>query len=70
MSAGSMPATSTGFFIASRRKGSPSSWFRITSISVVVPAAWSATAARSAPVSPAMSRACTPFSPQASAIFA
>ena len=27
-----MPATTFGFFIASRRKGSPSSWFRMTSM--------------------------------------
>ena len=30
-----MPATATGFFIASRRKGSPSSWLIIASMSVV-----------------------------------
>ena len=32
-----MPATFTGFFIASLLKGSPNSWFRITSINVVIP---------------------------------
>jgi His/Glu/Gln/Arg/opine family amino acid ABC transporter permease subunit len=32
------PATATGFFIASRRNGSPSSWLIIASISVVLPA--------------------------------
>ena len=38
MSAALMPATATGFFIASRRNGSPSSWLIIASISVVLPA--------------------------------
>ena len=32
-----IPATLTGAFIASLLKGSPSSWFRITSINVVIP---------------------------------
>lgn len=32
-----MPATTTGFFMASRRNGSPSSWFKITLMNVVVP---------------------------------
>ena len=32
-----IPATLTGFFIASLLNGSPSSWFRITSINVVIP---------------------------------
>ena len=37
MSPGSTPATTFGFFIASRRNGSPSSWLRITSMNVVTP---------------------------------
>ena len=37
MSSALTPATSTGFFIASRRKGSPSSWLIMASISVVLP---------------------------------
>ena len=37
MSAASTPATETGFFIASRRKGSPNSWLIIISIKVVLP---------------------------------
>mgnify|MGYP001291178325 CR=1 FL=1 len=32
-----IPAILTGFFIASLLNGSPSSWFRITSINVVIP---------------------------------
>lgn len=36
MSATEMPAIRTGFFIASRRNGSPSSWLRMTSSNVVV----------------------------------
>ena len=32
-----IPATLTGFFIASLLNGSPSSWFKITSINVVIP---------------------------------
>jgi len=35
-----MPATLTGFFMASRLNGSPSSWFKITSIKVVTPSFW------------------------------
>ena len=31
------PATETGFFMASRRNGSPSSWFSTTSMKVVTP---------------------------------
>jgi GntR family transcriptional regulator/MocR family aminotransferase len=58
MSAGSMPATATGFFIASRRNGSPSSWLIIASISVVLPAfIWSLMAWFSASVSSSMVRA-------------
>ena len=37
MSSFLIPATLTGFFIASRLKGSPSSWFKITSTKVVIP---------------------------------
>jgi hypothetical protein len=37
MSFGSIPAIGTGFFMASRRKGSPSSWLRMTSTKVVIP---------------------------------
>ena len=37
MSSALMPATETGFFIASWRKGSPSSWLIIASINVVLP---------------------------------
>src|SRR5699024_10341275 len=37
MSSLRMPATVTGFFIASRRKGSPSSWFSTTSMKVLTP---------------------------------
>src|SRR5579859_6569131 len=44
MSARSMPATGTGFFIASRRNGSPSSWLSTTSTKVVTPLAWSSSA--------------------------
>ena len=33
-----MPATTSGFVIASQRNGSPSSWFRITSMKAVTPA--------------------------------
>ena len=36
MSSFLIPATLTGFFMASLLKGSPSSWFRITSINVVI----------------------------------
>ena len=32
-----IPATLTGFFIASLLNGSPNSWFKITSIKVVIP---------------------------------
>ena len=70
MSAPSMPATTLGFFIASRRKGSPSSWFRITSMKVVTPSACASQDSRSAAVSSSMVLTATPFSPQASATFA
>ena len=39
-------STGTGFFIASRRKGSPSSWLRMTSTKVVTPRFWSAIISR------------------------
>ena len=52
MSAASMPATLTGRFIASRRNGSPSSWFRTHSMKVVtLPFICSSTAVRRAWVS-------------------
>ena len=48
MSPESMPATATGFFIASRRNGSPSSWFNTTSMKVVTPSACAAQLSRKA----------------------
>ena len=47
-----IPATTTGFVIASRRNGSPNSWFITTSMKVVTPSSiCSFTAVRSASVS-------------------
>ncbi len=63
------PATLTGFFIASRRNGSPSSWLIIASMSVVLPCfIWSSIALASALVSSSMVKACTPCRPQALAM--
>jgi|GEM_PF-5108349 hypothetical protein len=64
-----MPATRTGFFIASQRKGSPSSWLMSASMSVVVfLCIWSLMARSSAAVSSSIVRTTTPFSPQACAM--
>ncbi len=60
MSSLRMPATATGFFIASRRNGSPSSWFRITSMKVVTLSACAAHAVLSAAVSSVGVRTVTP----------
>ena len=71
MSLGSMPATLTGAFMASRRKGSPSSWLRTTSMKVVsLFSICPFIAALSASVRPLMVVAFTPVTPQASAIWA
>ena len=48
ISPGSMPATATGFFMASRRNGSPNSWFNTTSMKVVTPSACAAQLSRRA----------------------
>ena len=65
-----MPATVTGFFMASRRKGSPSSWFRITSMKVVTPLLCASQASFKAAVNAACVLTVTPFKPQPSATFA
>ena len=67
MSAGSMPATTTGFFMASRRNGSPNSWFRMISMKVVTPSSCAAQAVLIAAVNSAGVLATTPLRPQASA---
>ena len=70
MSSGAIPATSTGAVIASRRKGSPSSWLRMTSIKVVTPCFWALQDSFSAEVSSDWVVTATPFSPHPSATLA
>ena len=65
-----MPATFTGFFIASLLKGSPNSWLRITSIKVVMPFFWSSQDYFMAFVVSSIDLTVTPFKPQASATLA
>ena len=65
-----IPATFTGFFIASLLNGSPSSWFKITSIKVVIPFFWSSQDCLIALVVSSIDLTVIPFKPQASATFA
>ena len=68
VSLGSIPATSTGAFMASLLKGSPNSWFNITSIKVVMPSIWSLQDCCKASVSSSWVWTLTPLNPHASAI--
>ena len=70
VSLGSIPATSTGAFIASLLNGSPSSWLSITSIKVVVPSICSLHDSFKASVNSSCVLTLTPLNPHASAILA